>query len=246
MKPKRQRDGPRAYSAPSDVRQLVRPPPAPSLYPSPSPSFDPPAFQLPQGSPFVQPRRIEEKILSRSAPTRLRRIPSSAESMDVESTDRPEIRNLNSSRNTTPTGSPTIYAILQHRGHGERFTPGRQSDIGNKINPLGFTRKSPQSSPHGSPDSPDNPPRGRRLRSESSSRQKVEFGLPKAGTQSGRGLQPEKGSILKHDSSTPMETGQFSELQFQMDSGSKKDIEDKRKDETNNEESLDFLSNLDL
>jgi len=111
----------RAYSAPSDARQLpkLKVPAAPSLCPSPSP-FDPPTFQLP-GSPSLTTRRLEEKVLSRSAPSRLRRI------LPLETEDsRSDVSPVSSvASNLTPTGSPTLYSLLRSRGQ----TP-RQSEAG--------------------------------------------------------------------------------------------------------------------
>jgi len=236
MKPKGLRENTRAHSAPTEVRLKLKPPGAPTLVPSPSP-FDPPAFQLP-GSPSLPTRRLEEKILSRSAPTRLRRITP----LDDLEQNRSETVNSpigsETSSNITPTGSPTIYALLHNRGQ-----PARQSDISK----LGFGRKlsldSPQSSPRGSPDRV----RNRRGTGGTSSRQKVEFGLAMA-SEPGRGLQPEKASILPNESSTEgVRKFSIGDLQFQMDQmelpGSRKEFEDKRKEA---DETLDFLQNLEF
>jgi hypothetical protein len=241
MKPKRQRDSStRAFSAPTDVRRLpkLKPPLAPSLIPSPSPSFDPPLFQLPQGSPSVTPRRLDEKekILSRSAPTRLRRIPE----MDVEP---PSNRTLHSpmsseaSSYSTPTGSPTIYGLLRQPG---RQDGGKVASRNSKVasSPLD---SSPQMSPQGSP---VDRVRNRRIGRNISSRQKVEFGLPLASLPEGRGLQPEKNNILMDESEGSEGNEKFSDLQFQMDLPmSKKEVEDKRKEP---DETLDFLQNFEF
>jgi len=250
MKPKRQRESmpTHAYSAPTDLRRLpkIKPPLAPSLVPSPSPSFDPPLFQLPQGSPSVTPRRLEEKekILSRSAPTRLRRI--CPLEMDVEPQRLEPLHSPMSSEtssNTTPTGSPTIYAILQHRGQQPARQDGR----------FGFSRKVSSGSPSSPQQSSPSPDRmrnrrvGRRPTDGISSRQKVEFGLTMAPLpEQGRGIKPEKSNIHQMDESGPTEGRKFSlgDLQFQMDLPvSKKEIEDKRKEP---DETLDFLQNLDF
>jgi len=228
MKSKRMGGGTRAHSAPTDARPLpkLKPPGAPSLIPSPSPSFDPPVFQLP-GSPSTPSRRLEEKALSRSAPTRLRRI--TPLEMDLEQS-RPEIQNSpissEASSNTTPTGSPTIYAILQHRGQ----QPARQFGFSRKFSPL----ESPESSPQSSPSIRN---RGRRPMESTSSRQKVAFGLTMATLpEHGRGLKPEKGNIHMDGNGTE---GPLGDLQFQMDLPvSKKGVENKGKDP---DESLDFL-----
>lgn len=238
-----------AYSAPTDLRRLpkLKPPHAPSLVPSPSPSFDPPLFELPQGSPAITPRRLEdkEKILSRSAPTRLRRI--TPLEMDVEPQSRAEPlhspMSSETSSNTTPTGSPTIWAILQNRGQQPARQDGR----------FGFSRKVSSAS-SGSPSSPQQSspsPGNRRMGRKAdgiSSRQKVEFGLTMAPLpEQGRGIKPEKSNIHPMDESDPTEGSKFSslgDLQFQMDLPvSKKEIEDKRKEP---DESLDFLQNLDF
>jgi len=237
MKPKRSRESmpTHAYSAPTDLRRLpkLKPPLAPSLVPSPSPSFDPPLFQLPQGSPAITPRRFEEKekILSRSAPTRLRRL--TPLEMDVEPQSRVESPLSNeTSTNVTPTGSPTIWAILQNRGQQPARQDGRS----------GFSRKGSSVS-SGSPSSPQQSSPNRR--GGISRRQKVEFGLTMAPLpEQGRGIKPEKSNIHPMDESGPTEGEKFSltDLQFQMEPGSKK-IEDKRKEPY---ESLDFLQNLDF
>jgi len=236
-----------AYSAPTDLRRLpkMKPPLAPSLVPSPSPSFDPPLFQLPQGSPAITSRRFEvkEKILSRSAPTRLRRI--TPLEMDVEPQSRIEPHSPMSSEtssNTTPTGSPTIWAILQNRGQQPARQDGRFG-----LRKVSSVSSGSPSSPQQSSPSPERMRNRRKPTDSISSRQKVEFGLTMAPLpEQGRGIKPERNNLDPMDESGPTEGGKFSlgDLQFQMDLPvSKKEIEDKRKEP---DESLDFLQNLDF
>jgi len=213
----------RAYSAPTDARPLpkLQVPGAPSLCPSPSP-FDPPTFQLP-GSPSLTTRRLEEKVLSRSAPSRLRRIgPLETEDGSPSS---------ETSSNLTPTGSPTLYSLLRNRGQ----TP-RQSEAGK----LGFKKP-------GGLDNHDERVKNRGVglrRPDNSSHQKVEFGSALRSPEQGRGIQPEKNNLNKVDSEGARKFS-LGDLQFQMEElqVSKKEVEDKRKE---GEEALDFLEDLEF
>jgi len=227
----------RAYSAPSDARQLpkLKVPAAPSLCPSPSP-FDPPTFQLP-GSPSLTTRRLEEKVLSRSAPSRLRRLGP----VDIpEGQNRPDLLSPASSEtssNTTPTGSPTLYSLLR-RGQ----TPGQTPR--NEAGKLGFQKsghsETQESSPRGSDDRvKTRHGTGVRRPESSSSHQKVEFGSALLPQEQIRGIQPEKSQLSSNENNELARKFSLGDLQFQMEElqVSKKEIEDKRKEG----DEMDFL-----
>jgi len=171
MKPQKKGMGEiKAHSAPTEARRLnLKPPGAPSLASSPSPSADPPLFQLP-GSPSAPTtiRLKEEKILSRSAPSRLRRLHQEAENRSETASP---VTGGENSEKTTPVGSPTIYSLLQHRGQQPRFSGvSLQSILGSQKNKV-----------------------RRPMESSTSSHQKVAFGSPMSTLpEQGRGLKPEK------------------------------------------------------
>jgi len=228
--------GTRAYSAPSDARQLpkLKVPASPFLSPSPSP-FDPPTFQLP-GSPSLTTRRLEEKVLSRSAPSRLRRLGP----VDIpEGQNRPDLLSPASSEtssNTTPTGSPTLYSLLR-RGQ----TPGQTPR--NEAGKLGFRKsghsENQESSPGGSDDRVKTRGMGVRRPESSSSHQKVEFGSALLPQEQIRGIQPEKTQLNSNENSELARKFSLGDLQFQMEElqVSKKEVEDKRKEG----DEMDFL-----
>jgi len=223
----------RAYSAPSDARQLtkLKVPATPFLCPSPSP-FDPPTFQLP-GSPSLTTRRLEEKVLSRSAPSRLRRLGP----VDIpEGQNRPDHlspSNSETSSNTTPTGSPTLYSLLR-RGQ----TPGQTPR--NEAGKLGFRKsaENQESSPRGS-DGAKTRGMGVRRPESSSSHKKVEFGSALLPQEQIRGIQPEKTQLNSNENSELARKFSLGDLQFQMEElqVSKKEVEDKRKEG----DEMDFL-----
>jgi len=179
----------KAHSAPTEFRRLnLKPPGAPAFSSSPSPSADPPLFQLP-GSPSTTTSTPlkEEKILSRSAPSRLRRIHPEGENPSAETTS--PISNERSSK-VTPIGSPTIYSLLQHRGPPHHSSSNSSRSIINQNN----KKKSIEP------------------REQISSPQKVVFGLPMSTLpELGRGLKPEK-SVTNEKGDRSL-----GDLQFEMD-----------------------------